>query len=147
MKDLKNVFRKLEKKLSSSSWFDENWEIYNRGCYLQVYKTNWYNQNQGGVHFETFIEGPQIRSKNFPICMHAEDDCPSRDKFIERFFDISGSRLEDLKGFKTIPSGYSLCERVMPLNFKNLELRIYEELNKLRKMEDAIDEALLGLDF
>ena len=129
----------------SSNWFNEGWEIYNRGCYLQLYKTTWYNQNQGGVHFETFIESPQIRSKSFPICLHAEEDCPSRDEFIERFISLSADQLEDLKGYKTIAKGYSIFERVLPLNFKNLDSRIYEELNKLRKIEIAIDTALSEL--
>ena len=39
-----------------SSWFSDDWAIYNRGPYMQVYKTNWYNDNQSGVHFETYIE-------------------------------------------------------------------------------------------
>ena len=44
-------------------------EIYNRGDYLQLYKMNWHNNSQGGVHFET-IEAAQIKQKKFPIvCM------------------------------------------------------------------------------
>ena len=60
MKDPKNVFRHIEKELKRSSWFDDGWEIYNRGVYMQLYKTNWHNQNQGGIHFETFIEPREI---------------------------------------------------------------------------------------
>ena len=56
MKDIKKVFRNLEQMLNKSSWFGDDWDIYNRGVYLQLYKRSWYNQNQGGVHFETFIE-------------------------------------------------------------------------------------------
>ena len=63
MKNIKNIFRNLEKQLRQTSWFNEDWEIYNRGAYLQLYKVNWCNQNQGGVHFETFIEAPQIKKK------------------------------------------------------------------------------------
>ena len=50
MKDLKLIFKNFEKTLRNSVWFDDGWEIYNRGVYLQLYKSNWYNQNQGGVH-------------------------------------------------------------------------------------------------
>ena len=60
MKDIKNVFRKIEKKLRESSWFEDDWEIYNRGAYMQLYKIDWYNQNQGGVHFETYIAPSEI---------------------------------------------------------------------------------------
>ncbi len=65
MKDVKGVFRNLEKMLEKANWFEDGWEIYNRGEYLQLYKQNWFNENQGGVHFETFIEGPQIKQKHF----------------------------------------------------------------------------------
>ena len=40
MKDVKNVFRTLEKKLKQSHWFDDEWDIYNRGSHLQLYKSN-----------------------------------------------------------------------------------------------------------
>lgn len=76
MKDVKGVFRNLEKMLQQTSWFDDGWEIYNRGNYLQLYKENWFNHNQGGVHFETFIEAPQIKQKQFPVCVHAEEGLP-----------------------------------------------------------------------
>jgi hypothetical protein len=75
MKDLKKVFRNLEREMNQSSWFDDGWDIYNRGVYLQLYKVNWHNQNQGGIHFETFIEAREVKQKAFPICMHAEEDC------------------------------------------------------------------------
>ena len=50
----------------------EWWNIYNRGEYLQLYKDGWYNHNQGGIHFETYIETREIKNKEFPICVHAE---------------------------------------------------------------------------
>ena len=48
MKDVKNIFRNLEKKLKQSSWFEDGWEIYNRGVYLQLYKSDWHNHNKVG---------------------------------------------------------------------------------------------------
>ena len=142
MKDIKGVFRNLEKMLRQASWFTEDWEIYNRGDYLQLYKVNWYNQNQGGVHFETFIEGPQIKQKYFPVCMHAEEDCPSQAEFIRRFKQLEGSRIASWKGYKPLDSSYGICQRTLPLNFKNLEQRLYEELNRLRTLEQSIDQLL-----
>ena len=43
MKDIKNVSRKIGSKLRGSSWFKDDWEIYNRGTYMQLYKVHWYN--------------------------------------------------------------------------------------------------------
>jgi hypothetical protein len=142
MKDIKKVFRQFEKKLIESSWFEDGWEIYNRGPYIQLYKTNWHNQNQGGVHFETFIEGPQIKQKSFPVCLHAEEDCPSQAAFIDALLILEGDRIKSWKGYQTIGKGYHICQRTLPLNFKNLEQRLYEEFNRLRQLEASIDQVL-----
>ena len=142
MKDVKGVFKNLEKKLTQSGWFRDEWEIYNRGPYLQLYKVNWHNGNQGGIHFETYIEGPQIKKKEFPICMHAEEDCPSQPRFIQEFLSLEGERIRGWKGYQTDGKGYSICQRKLPLNFKNLEDRLLEEFNRLRQLEAGIDQVL-----
>lgn len=142
MKNIKTVFKNLEKKLIRSPWYEDNWNIYNRGVYLQLYKDSWHNHNQGGVHFETFIETNEIRKKAFPICLHAEEDCPSQSRFIEKLLALEGDRIRSWKGYKTEGTGYSICTRTMPLNFKNLEQRLFEEFNRLRKLEASIQHAL-----
>ena len=116
MKDIKNVFRNLEKKLTQSRWFDDGWNIYNRGEYLQLYKDNWHNHNQGGVHFETFIETREIRQKEFPICVHAEDDCPFQAQFIEELLRLEGDRIGGWKGYRpsvlATPSASAPCRSI-----------------------------------
>ena len=145
MKDIKNIFRNLEKMLKQSTWFDNDWEIYNRGVYLQLYKGNWHNQNQGGIHFETYIEAPQIKQKAFPICMHAEEDCPSQSEFIQQFLELEGDRIRSWKKYQTIGRGYNICQRTLPLNFKNLEQRLFEEFNRLRQLETSVEQVLRQL--
>ena len=141
MKDIKKVFRNLERKLNQSSWFDDGWEIYNRGVYLQLYKDSWHNHNQGGIHFETFIEAREVKQKAFPICMHAEEDCPSQQTFIQEFMALEGDRIKSWKGYQ-IGEGYSICKRTLPLNFKNLEQRLLEEFSRLRQLEEGVEKAL-----
>ena len=145
MKDIKNIFRNLEKMLKQSAWFDNDWEIYNRGVYLQLYKGNWHNQNQGGIHFETYIEAPQIKQKAFPICMHAEEDCPSQSEFIQQFLELEGDRIRSWKKYQTVGKGYNICQRILPLNFKNLEQRLFEEFNRLRQLETSVEQVLRQL--
>lgn len=145
MKNVKGVFRNLEEKLTRSKWFTDDWTIYNRGPYMHLSKHGWHNHNQGGVHFETYIEAPQIKKKEFPICLHAEEDCPSQATFIERLLELEGDRIRSWKGYRTIGKGFSICERTLPLNFKNLEDRLLEELNRLRQLERSIDEVLQSL--
>lgn len=142
MKDIKKVFRNLEQELRKSNWFDDGWDIFNRGAYLQLYKESWYNQKQGGIHFETFIEAPQIQRKEFPVCMHAEEDCPKQLRFIEEFLALEADRISSWKGYNVIAEGYNVCSRTMPLNFKTLEQRLVEEFNRLRQLEASIEHAL-----
>ncbi|CAA6822595.1 MAG: Unknown protein [uncultured Sulfurovum sp.] len=141
MKDPKNTFRNIEKALKQSKWFNDDWKIYNRGVYLQLYKSNWYNNKQGGIHFETHIEAREIKQKEFPISMHVEEDCPYQDEFIEKFHALEEARIKSWKGYK-LGNSYSICKRTLPLNTKNVEECILEELNRLRQLEDGIDETL-----
>ena len=142
MKNSKGIFRELEKRLIQSSWFKDGWNIYNRGEYLHLYKDNWYNHNQGGIHFETYIEAREIRQKEFPICFHAESDCPSQERFIKELIAIEGDRIKGWKGYKLIGKGYTICERKLPIKSKNLDQRIFQELSRLRQLESGIEEAL-----
>lgn len=142
MKDIKKIFRNLEQLLRKSSWFNDGWEIYNRGPYIQIYKETWYNHNQGGVHFETYIEGPQIQKKAFPVCLHAEEDCPNQQAFIQAFLALEEERINNWKDYNVIGEGYNICCRSLPLNFKNLEQRLLEEFNRLRQLESSIEQAL-----
>ena len=146
MKDIKKVFNNLEAQLKRSSWYGDDWDIYNRGEYMQLYKHNWCNQNQGGVHFETYIESREIRQKQFPICLHAEEDCPSQEQFISQLLALEGNRIKSWKGYKTDGKGYVICLRMLPLNFKNLEQRLFEEFNRLRQLEASIDQVLSRVD-
>ena len=74
--------------------------------------------------------------------MHAEEDCPSQQTFIRDFLDSEGEQIRSWKGYDVMGDGYSICQRVLPLNFKNLEHRLYEEFNRLRQLESGIDRTL-----
>ena len=64
------------------------------------------------------------------------------EKIINTFLAIEGKRIKSWKGYQTIGKGYHICERTLPLNFKNLEQRIFEELNRLRQLADGVEQAL-----
>ena len=146
MKDIKSVFRNLQGMLKDMAWFDDDWEIYNRGVYMQLYKSNWYNSAQGGIHFETFIEDAQCRMKTFPICFHAEDDCPFRQRFMDELIKSEGQRIQGWRGYRLVRKGYTICERMLTLNFKGLEERLLQDFNQLRQLQDAIDRTLIQLE-
>ena len=97
------------------------------------------------MHFETYIEATQLKKKTFPICMHAEEDCPSQARFIDEFLQLEQERIRSWKGYQVVGDGYSICHRELPLNFKNLEERLLEELNRLRQLETSVDRVLASL--
>ena len=119
MKDIKGVFRNLEKLIRGSRWFEYDWEIYNSGAYLQLYK-----------------------KKSFPIPMHAEEDCPNQAIFIKNFLELEQERISKWKDYKIRGSGYTIFQRTLPLNFKNLEQRILQELSEIRQLESGVDKTL-----
>ena len=43
---------------------------------------------------------------------------------------------------KMLDNSYGICQRTLPLNFKNLEQRLYEEFNRLRVLEESVEHIL-----
>ena len=71
------------------------------------------NHNQGGIHFETYIEAREIKQKEFPICVHAEEDCPSQERFIQELLALEGIEFEAGRATelwaRATPSVYGRC--------------------------------------
>ena len=112
--------------MRDAKWFDDDWDIYNRGVYLQLYKQI-DNHRQGGIHFETYIEKPQIKQKTFPLsCMQKR--LPSQSIFISKFLELEGDRIKAWKGYETVGQGYSIFQRTLPLNYKKLDQRLLKNL-------------------
>ena len=61
---------------------------------------------------------------------------------VAKFLELEKNRIESWKGYQTVGTGYTICQRNLPLNFKNLEQRIFEELNRLRQLEPNIEKIL-----
>ena len=77
--------------------------------------------------------------------MHAENDCPSQSIFISKFLELEGKRIKAWKGYETLGQGYSIFQRTLPLNYKKLDQRLFEEFNQLRRLSDTVDELLIDL--
>ena len=69
---------------------------------MQLYKSNWFNENNSGIHFETFIETPQLKNKAFPVLMHAEEDCMHRAEFVHRLLDLEKEALKPGGGIRSM---------------------------------------------
>lgn len=142
MKDFKSVFKDIEKSLMNQKWFDENWTIYNRGVYLQVAKENWFNDDQGGIHFETYVEKYELESKIVPIHMHVEDDFPKAPEFISLFTDRARDLIGGWKGYKVYGTGYLVCQRKLPLDPSSLSSKLLEEFGRLQQLSPLIDQTI-----
>ncbi len=74
--------------------------------------------------------------------MHAEEDCPSQAEFKDCFLRLEGERIKSWKNYQIDGGGFTVLQRKLPLNYKNLEQRIYSELSLLRQLEDGIESTL-----
>ena len=115
------------------------------GSLLQLYKVNWCNQNQGGVHFETFIEAPQIKKELFLfVCMLKK--IVHRNMFKENFFRFENDRLNQWKGYERVGGEYNIIQKTLPLNYKNLEKRLFDEFSQLHKLANSVDDILNSIN-
>lgn len=142
MKDFKPVFKEIEKNLNRQKWFSPDWSIYNRGVYMQVYKENWYNDDQGGIHFETYVEKYELEGKMVPIHMHVEDDFPKAEEFVRLFTERARPTISAWKGYKVHGTGYLICQRQLPLDPSNLSARLLEEFARLQQLAPLIDQTI-----
>ena len=142
MKDFKSVFKELEKNLTRQKWFSSDWTIYNRGVYMQVAKENWFNDNQGGIHFETYVEKDELEEKMVPIHMHVEDDFPEGEKFIRLFTEKARPTISSWKGYKVYGTGYLICQRKLPLDPGALSMKLLEEFTRLQQLTPLIDSTI-----
>lgn len=142
MKDYKPVFKELDEKLRARSWFTEEWDIRNLGTYMHVYKQNWFNDNMGGVHIETYVEKAQLESKQVPIVIHCEDEFPKQDEFVLLFTGRARSLLSEWKGYRAIGDGYRICEKSVPLDPRKLADSLAQELDRLQQLAPLIDQTI-----
>ena len=107
-------------------WFQNGWNIYNRGEYLQLYKDTWYNHDQGGSILKP-TSNPRKTTKGVShLFMQSRIVCTI--SVIKELLAPEGHRIQGWKGYKIIGKGYSICERILPLNSKNSEQRYLRTL-------------------
>lgn len=142
MKDYKPVFKELEDKIRGRGWFTAEWDIRNLGTYMHIYKQNWFNDNMGGVHIETYVEKPQLESKQVPIVVHCEDEFPKQEEFVRLFTDRARPTLETWKGYKARGEGYRICEKSVPLDPRKLADSLAQEVDRLQELSPLIDQTI-----
>ena len=145
MKDVQKIFRNVDNQLRQASWFGEDWRTFNRRPYIQLYKSNWFNENNSGIHFETFIDTPQPKNKAFPVLIHTVEDCMHRAEFVHQFLELEKERIKAWGGYSFHDQGYTIFKKTLTLNFKNLENRIFGEFSQLWLLAESIDETLLSI--
>jgi len=142
VRDFKPVFKEIERSLERQKWFSSDWRIYNRGVYMQVYKNNWFNDDQGGIHFETYVEKDELAEKQVPIHMHVESDFPKDEEFVRLFTGLARPVIEGWKGYKVQGTGYMICQRKLPLDPQSLQSRLVEEFGRLQELAPMIDRTI-----
>lgn len=144
------LFKKLERALTSQPWFSDGWIIYtghfSEGIFLQLYKAEWHNHNQRGIHLETWVSIDGVRNGSVPVVLHVEREAPYR-KGLNHLLVERGT------GLMTSWPGYSVsCTNVMerfihrfPLSRNTLVKRLTEEFTRVQEIGDVIDGVLAEL--
>lgn len=79
MKEITEIFKRVEKKLLAQKWFkSEKWQVSTHpfpeknpdGVTFHISKKNWFNEDHHGIHIESFLySDPKKRKKSY-ITVH-----------------------------------------------------------------------------
>ena len=77
--DLRMKFKKIKTSLEAKPWFNKNGWIcsvhefpadHPEGVTFHVFKKHWFNQDNQGIHFESFMHLDDKKSKNTYVTLH-----------------------------------------------------------------------------
>ena len=120
-------FQQVSERLKAYSWFTNDWEILvyyfgqedrqNPGFRLQ--KTNWFNDPDAGIHFESWMGNADLKRSAIPISMHFEASHNKtgirRGEFYSYILDHGQATFDKLEGIQFRPSLINCSSIVFPL--------------------------------
>lgn len=154
---LNQNFRAAVEQVRQQSWFQEgNWTIQNSDgetwIGLQLSKTNWFNTDGHGIHFETWLSDDVARDGMIRFqchVMHAGMTFPGTDKKAAALSRPMVSRHKELMqslGFRVLPSaGMTLLDARVPFTEETLTEVIVSHCENFSQLGDAIDEILAAI--
>lgn len=80
LEEAKRLLLSVGDRISAADWFDKNWQFsvhqfpplpQPADCAtFQVFRTDWFNEDRQGIHFETFLGPKEWKKQVIPVMMH-----------------------------------------------------------------------------
>ena len=144
-------FEELEQNMTAAGWFNQDWKMrwhysndqYGEGIGCQLSKSNWYNQNENGIHFDAFVREGGEENPTIAVMMHVHAGFPKPAEFIERFVTENSATLENWENAKIMPNHPLMPFLVKVPYTKDTIAEVLEaEYNRLRQLEPLIDRTI-----
>ncbi len=160
LKSLQQKFEKVQKLLQSKAWFIKGkWlvaqhpfpELKPDGVTLHVFKKNWFNDENLGIHFESYLDLNSKKQKKTYITFHAlqYEYFPktkiSRKKFSQQLVDAIYDEVNNWDGYSFRAGKYGLQPFTKFLDASSLKFEedLVREFERLCKViGPKIDETL-----
>jgi hypothetical protein len=144
-------FEQLEQSMTNAGWFKQAWKMrwhytndqYGEGIGCQLSKSNWYNENENGIHFDAFVRETTEENPTITVMLHVHSGFPKPAEFIQLFVAENSATLENWGNAKIMPN-----HPLMPFLLKvpytaNTIAEVLEaEYNRLRQLEQPIDRTI-----
>ena len=137
--EVNHLFDELVEHIESAPWFTEDWRMSRDGSYMHVTKTNWYDDNGQGVHFEVYVGDTEIEAKQFPILMHAETDVPNWEQFVNR---MRIALQYEIPSFMRETDEYTILKEMHPLDKETFVKEVVDALTELQFVVPFVDMCL-----
>ncbi len=130
------LFDDLVKEIKKAPWFTADFVLTRNGNYIHVAKKNWYDEKGNGVHFETYIEDRDVETEEFPIFLHAENDVPKRDAFVQ---DVVIAMGDYTNNFMCFVNEHTIVQRFVAFNKETFVTDAMKTLEEMQFLVEIVD--------
>ena len=141
------IINKSRKEIIALPWFGNHWWLNvsfgNQGYIFQLSKTNWFNHNGKGIHFEFWLGELEHRRKIIPFVLHFEPDTPDRKTLGAQFKGAFAELEQDYPDY--VINYQAICDKLQKyekFSKNRLPRMVSEEFSRLQKIGAVIDRIL-----
>jgi hypothetical protein len=151
-------FIELERSLEAMDWFGDDWHTevgyYGgdepRGVSFRLYKSGWFNDTGGGIHFESWIGNADLKRGAVPAALHIETNSENtgikRGQFNKAILEEGAPLMDQWRDYKVSPNSYQTLIRYLPLTAENFIGELKTEYTRLQRLAPIIDRIIRDAD-
>jgi hypothetical protein len=152
--EIARQFEELEQRLADAGWFKQDWSMrwhynndqFGEGIACQLSKTNWYNEDENGIHFDTITRESEETPPTLTLMMHVHSGFPKPAEFIAQFSQQNQALLGGWENGKFMPDHPLIPLLIkVPYTKDTLAQVLETEYNRLRQLEPLIDQTIVAV--